>query len=229
MTQPFHLILLPGLGADERLFGPQRRAFPGLEVPRWIAPRGRESLSAYAGRLAAVLRPERPLVLGGVSLGGMVALELASHLRPAALVLVATCRTPRAIAPWLRFCAGLAGSLPERLVGWSKPMAPLTAGRLSGCGRRHAGLVARMYQDADSGFMHWACHAVLGWQPLRQIACPVFQIHGAADRMIPAISVRADVLVPGGGHLINLTHAEVVNRFIAAAAEQAISVSERST
>jgi pimeloyl-ACP methyl ester carboxylesterase len=222
MPPSFHLMLLPGLGADERLFGPQREAFPGLEVPPWITPRPRESLPAYARRLAAGLRPGQPLVLGGVSLGGMVALELAGHLHPAAVVLIATCRTPRAIAPWLRLCAGVAGALPRRLIDCSKPMAPLATGRTSGCGRQHASLAARMYQDADSRFMHWACRAVLGWQPTPKLDCPVFQIHGGADRVIPAIRAGADVVVPGGGHLINLTHAEVVNRFIAAAAEKTI-------
>lgn len=225
MPDAYTLLLLPGLGADERMFEPQRRAFSRLETPRWIPPHPHETLSAYAGRFAARLRPGRPLILGGVSLGGMVALEMAAHLRPAAVVLVASCRAPQAIARSLRGCAAFAGLMPCRMVEWTKPLAPLSAGRFSGCGRENVGLVVRMYQEADSAFMHWACRAVLGWRGPAAIPCPVFQIHGAADRVIPAARTRADRVVPGGGHLINLTHAEAVNRFIAEAAQRVLGPS----
>lgn len=221
MPQPFHLMLLPGLGADARLFGPQRTAFPDLEVPRWIDPRGQERLVDYAGRLAANLRPPRPLVLGGVSLGGMVAWELARHLNPDALVLIATCRTPRSIARWFRLCGAVGGRMPEVLIERSKPFSVLTAGRLSGAGP-HAALCMRMYCDSNPRFVRWASRAVLDWRPSPSAPCRVFQIHGARDRVIPARGVPADLVVPGGGHLINLTHADVVNRFIAAAAEESI-------
>ena len=39
MSNSHQLLLLPGLGADRRLFEPQRQAFPQLVVPPWIPPR----------------------------------------------------------------------------------------------------------------------------------------------------------------------------------------------
>ena len=88
-----HFVLLTGLGADERLFNAQRAAFPGLVTPRWIAPWPREGLAEYAERFAAEIPISRPLVLGGCSLGGMVAYEMAHVLRPDALVLIASAVT----------------------------------------------------------------------------------------------------------------------------------------
>jgi pimeloyl-ACP methyl ester carboxylesterase len=221
MQRPFHLVLLPGLGADHRLFDSQREAFPDLEVPPWIEPRPREPLADYAQRLAHTLRPSRPLVLGGVSLGGMVAWELARHLNPAALVLIATCRAPRSISPWFRLFAALGGRMPEMLVQATKPFSVLTAGRLSGAGP-HASLCLRMYRDSNPRFVRWAAGAVVDWKPCPSVACPVFQIHGACDRIIPSRRVSADLVVPAGGHLINITHAPLVNRFIAAAAAKSL-------
>jgi len=217
MERPFHLLLLPGLGADHRMFAPQLEAFPQLEVPPWIEPRRREPLPDYAQRLAETLRPSRPLVLGGVSLGGMVAWELARHLQPEALVLIATCRTPRAVAPLLRLCAAIGGRMPELLVQGTKPLSVFTAGRLSGAGQ-HWPQCVRMYRDSNPRFVRWACRALLEWQPCASVACPVFQIHGACDHIIPARGVPADQLIPDGGHLINVTHAPLVNRFLAEAA-----------
>jgi pimeloyl-ACP methyl ester carboxylesterase len=45
---------------------------------------------------------------------------------------------------------------------------------------------------------------------------PVYQIHGADDELIPVKRVKADVVVAGAGHLVNVTHAEAVNAFLAA-------------
>src|SRR6185503_21033432 len=83
------LVLLPGLGADAALFEPQRAAFPGLEVPPWLDPHPGETLPAFAARMADRVGPTGPLVLGGVSFGGMVALEMARLVQPRAVVLVA--------------------------------------------------------------------------------------------------------------------------------------------
>ena len=40
------LVLFPGLAADARLFEPQRRAFPQLEVPPWLMPLADERLES---------------------------------------------------------------------------------------------------------------------------------------------------------------------------------------
>ncbi|MFZ1934503.1 MAG: thioesterase domain-containing protein, partial [Thermoguttaceae bacterium] len=84
MNSTLQLILLPGLGADHRLLEPQRAAFPQLIVPPWIPPRKHESLPQYAERMAQTVAPPHdvPLVLGGVSFGGMLAYEMARWLKP---------------------------------------------------------------------------------------------------------------------------------------------------
>src|SRR4051812_19762115 len=102
------LILLPGLGADERMFAPQRATFPRLEVPRWLTPQPRESLPDYARRMAAGIDPSEPLFLGGSSFGGMVALEMARHVRPRAVFLIGSCRAATASVPWMLRFAGRA-------------------------------------------------------------------------------------------------------------------------
>jgi predicted esterase len=55
--------------------------------------------------------------------------------------------------------------------------------------------------------------AVLDWKPTAINGVPVYRIHGASDLVIPARLVTADTIVPGG-HLINMSHADEVNRFI---------------
>src|SRR3954453_4565175 len=91
------------MGADERVFGPQREAFPTLRVPRWIDPGRCESLASYAGRIAREIDPGVPFYVGGASFGGMVAVEAARHL-PHLLgcFLVGSVRSPRELPSRLR-------------------------------------------------------------------------------------------------------------------------------
>ena len=46
------------------------------------------------------------------------------------------------------------------------------------------------------------------------LGIPVVHLHGDRDRVLPASLTRPDVLVPGGGHVLPLTHPETVNEFL---------------
>ncbi len=216
MSPAFQLILLPGLGADHRLLEPQRAAFPQLIVPPWIPPRKNESLPQYAERMAekVVQSHNVPLVLGGVSFGGMLAYEMARYLKPDAVVLIASCRKRESLRPIYAPGRWLLPLIPVQ--AWS--VAKLLSGPVMRI--RHRTSVARrelliaMFKDTDSRFMHWTLQAILRWQPTPLADIPVFQIHGSRDPLIPARRVEADVMIPNGGHLINVTHAEEVNAFV---------------
>lgn len=217
MTREFELVLLPGLGCDGRLFEPQRPAFPDLIVPPWITPEVNETLPHYAERLASTIVPtgRGPLILGGMSLGGMMAYEVARHLRPRAVVQIATCRDRRGLRQLWRASVPLLDWLPVGTWSIAKMLAPPVV-TVAGCfGARDRKLAVTMFQEMDSAFMHWALAALLRWDPLPLPDIPVFQIHGRRDFLIPANCVEADVYIPDGGHMINITHAEQVNAFLA--------------
>jgi pimeloyl-ACP methyl ester carboxylesterase len=192
-------------------------------VPAWIPPIKNESLPKYAARMAEAITPspDAPLILGGVSLGGMLAYEMARHLKPDAVVLIASCRTRQALRPIFR-----ASRLPLPLIpiqAWSiaKMLSgPVVRIRL-GVPPKQKELAIRMFKEMDSRFMHWALQAILRWQPTPLAGIRVLQIHGGRDPLIPARRVNADVIIPEGGHLINVSHAREVNAFVRQASEQA--------
>jgi len=216
---PFELILLPGLGADRRQFEPQRMAFPDLLVPPWIVPRKRETLVDYAARLAETIVPTRPMVLGGSSFGGMVAYEMASYLRPEAVVLIGSCRSPQALRPMLRRLRPLLPLVAVQVFALAQWMSPLGVRVFSPFTPEQKRLCVAMFREIDCGFMKWACRAILDWVPSGPPPVPVFQIHGQEDRVMPVRLAAADEVIPDGGHLINLTHAQQVNAFIMKAVE----------
>lgn len=220
MKPAFQLILLPGLGADHRLLEPQRREFPHLMVPAWISPRDNESLPEYAARMADTVRPspDLPLILGGVSFGGMMAHEMARHLRPEAVVLIASCRTREGLRPVYRIGRWLLPWVPAQTWGIAKLFAGPTMRTTSRTSAQQQDLLVAMFREMDSRFMHWVLQAILRWEPTPLENVRVLQIHGRRDLLIPARRVWADRLIPDGGHLINVTHAQETNAFVARAA-----------
>jgi pimeloyl-ACP methyl ester carboxylesterase len=216
MNSTFQLILLPGLGADYRLLEPQRAAFPQLIVPPWIPPQSNESLPHYAKRMAETITPSRdaPLILGGVSFGGMLAYEMARYLKPDAVVLIASCRNRESLRPvyapgrWLLSLTPACTWNVAKLLSW--PVLRLQ--HPTSVAKRE--LLGQMFRQSDSRFMHWTLHAILRWNPTPLEGIPVRQVHGGRDPLIPARRVQADLTIPNGGHLINLTHADKVNAFL---------------
>ncbi len=209
------LILLPGLGTDARLFEPQRRAFERLEVPDWLPPERNESLADYARRMAEGIDATPRFYLGGMSLGGMVAFEMAKVLEPECVFLIAS-STSTAYVPWQhRFNAWLLRWLPFNPLRRKSKLMRCSVPRLGARTPEQEKLAADMLRDADPAFMRWAVLAIVGWRPVGEPTCPVYCIHGSDDRLIPLRAVRAGRVVEGGGHLINLTHADEVNAFLA--------------
>lgn len=212
MSANLPMILLPGMAADERLFGAQLDRFPNLRVPAWIDPRPRESLRAYAGRLARAVDPGRPCVVGGASFGGIVAQELAAHLPAVACVLIGSIRSPDELPRRWRALRPLARLGPERLGRLAGVAARFGESLLSPATARRLRRLAR----PEAAFVRWAVCAVLRWAPgpaARRVR--VFHIHGERDRTLPAALTRPDVIVPGGAHALTLFNAAAVNDFLA--------------
>ncbi len=73
-----------------------------------------------------------------------------------------------------------------------------------------------MFADSTARFVRWGIAAITAWPGAEGLAVPVYHIHGSEDELIPIQAVQPDQVIPGGGHLINVTHAAEVNAFLAA-------------
>ncbi len=222
---PARLVLLPGLGANHELFTPQKRVFgDALETPDFIPPTSaNESIGSYAQRWAPMLKSQagddRPVIVGGISLGGMVAVEMAEALGAMGVVLVSSARRDAGVSLRSRVADLLgkpipAAAGPKLLSAMSLPFA-----LLDGLDDDEYTLVKRMAAAADPRVLKWGCGAIADWEFAGPIRVPIHQIHGSKDCILPP-NGDADVEIRGGGHLINLTHPQTVNRFIGDAVQK---------
>jgi len=217
------IVLFPGLGADPRMFYRQKRALgEDLECPDWLSPKPGESFDDYTRRWAQRLQPEpgdvRPLFLAGVSFGGMVAMQMARHLRPTAVILIGSCRSAAAKPKRWQAARRISDLIPDRLMGRRVfALAALWVALLDGLDDTNRPLLMRMAADSDPARMRFSGHACADWSLMSRNDPdfpPVHQIHGRHDPIIPLHPGDPDTIIPDGRHLIHFSHPLTVNRYI---------------
>ncbi|WP_133274412.1 alpha/beta fold hydrolase [Hymenobacter radiodurans] len=204
--------LIPGLGADERVFHKLRPLLHGpSQVLEWLKPIGDEPLPDYVRRMAAAIPEDQVCFVVGVSFGGVVAQEIC-RIRP-------------------RACAVLVSSIPDadrlpallRLIRATrvyKLVPPPLLKLFPWAGRWYFGIddnleykiFKAILRDMDSAYTSWAIKRLLHWDSTGVGSC--VQILGSRDRVFPPSPAPVDYLIPGGTHFMVLTHAQEISQIL---------------
>ena len=206
---PVNVYFISGMGADHRAFSyiTLPKGFEAIHMP-WIKPVKNEPLAAYALRLAGAIRTSEPFILVGLSMGGMMAVEIAKKFPPVCIVLISSIPQSGQLPGYYRVAAALnAGflfppSLLKKLAGLKKAISPASK------------LVREMFRDCDDEFFKWAMTAVPGWDN-HQVPQPLYHIHGKKDLVLPIRLTHPTQAVAWAGHMLVMTHPTVVNAFLA--------------
>jgi len=211
---PPHLLLIPGLGVDGRLFQPQRALPFEVITPVMPDPMEFESIGHYAWRLTREIEPRENLWIGGMSFGGMLALEAARYLKPRGVFLIASTRRGDAHALLFQWLAKFTSSISTKMIRRLLYFAPLLVRIVGRPNREQRKLLLKLVGDAHLNVTRWGARAAMNYVYADDLGCPIYQIHGAIDRLVPVQNVRADFVVPSAGHVVNVTRAEVVNEYL---------------
>lgn len=231
---PGKIVLLPGLGADAGLFEPQRRAFgERLMVPAWVEPDANDSVAEYALRWGAVIRerldeeaPGEPVLLGGVSFGGMIALDMAGVVGAKGVVVIGGCVSPDEVSARTLLAQRIGSAVPRTAWGLTLKALALPFAKLDGLGDDDTKLLREIAGRVDVGLLDWGGGALRDWTGPEHLdaGMPVFRMHGRQDWVIPCPRDGVDVVLPDGRHLINLSHEKSVNAFLAEKAQALFAV-----
>lgn len=201
--------LLPGLGADHRLFTRLKldvAAVHHLDHP--IVPRG-APLKDFAEALEPRIDASRPHVLIGVSMGGMVAQELAAITRPAQVILISSWKGPEEM-PWsIRL---LRGTHPERVLTRAviTRSLPVVRWEMGVSGPEETALFDALVKACPVESLKTQINACLTWPGPEHSVDQLVHIHGDKDRLMPIGSIKEPVVIKGGTHFMVFNKAREV-------------------
>ncbi len=204
-----NVFFLSGLGADRRVFDYLNLPGHNLHHVIWVQPVRGETIADYAGRLVPQIHGDNP-VLVGVSFGGMIALEIANIMKVEMVILISSARSPRDIPGYFKLMASL------RFYKFIRPKPIRTANPimfwLFGVDKKEQKLLlAAIMADTDESFFAWAVESIPSWKG-NIPSCKIIQIHGTRDRILTFRT--ADYVVPDGGHLMIVTHADEISQIL---------------
>jgi pimeloyl-ACP methyl ester carboxylesterase len=205
------IYLIPGLGADGRMYTPQLRVLKNAVVLEHQKPLQGETLIQYAKRLCDKVDTSKPFILIGTSLGGIIAIEMARIIHPDRVILISSVKHRGELPGWIRSMKHL--RLHRLLSGDS--FVRFSSANIQRLITKRDTAVAKllidMHASADPDFVSWAINEVVNWGGTDDYPQGIIHIHGTRDRLFPHSRIKNAVHIKGGSHVMGLTQAQDVN------------------
>lgn len=203
---------ISGIGADYRMFT-HIRPPEGYQVAyiHWIPPRKDESLGAYAFRLIDQIDTSEPFVLIGLSLGGIMAVEMAKRIAPQSTIIISSIPLSSHLPPYFRVAGklGLGKVVPPALLKAATSIKHFLTMKTPD----NRKIIQSVIWSGDDEFIHWALNAVLEWNNT-EIPSPLYHVHGTRDEVFPIGFTHPTHIIPKAGHMFLLSQPEEINNLL---------------
>lgn len=210
--KPF-VYLIPGQGSDCRLFnaidlGPE---YETKCIQHGIPDEGM-TMSQYAKEFLHQIDTTRSFVLVGVSLGGMLSVEINELCSPDQVILISSAKSRNELPLRYRFQE-------------SVPVYELVSGNMSKKGalilqpivepdrNNEEEVFVSMLEDKHPDFLKRTIAMIMEWDKV-DYPDDIIHIHGDNDKTIPIRNVNYDYLVKGGSHMMTLTRGNEISKII---------------
>ncbi|MEO5991502.1 MAG: alpha/beta hydrolase [Ferruginibacter sp.] len=203
---------ISGLGADKRVFKNihlNNNFQP--EYLDWIQPNKSETLKEYSLRLALKINFAEPFALVGLSMGGMVAVEIAKQYKVKKLILLSSVPTSNELPLLYKLSSRFKfhKMLPTILF---KSASVLKWVFITDTNENKK-LMRQIIIDSDTYFVKWALNAIVSWKN-DEVPEKLFHIHGDDDFLLPLKNTSATHVVKGGSNMMVLNQAQKISFII---------------
>ncbi|MCK5136937.1 MAG: alpha/beta hydrolase [Bacteroidales bacterium] len=207
------IYLFPGQGSDARLFK-HFRIPVGFDTTHiaYPVPDRKESLATYALRFILEIDTTSPFILIGVSLGGMICIELADTLTPERVIIISSAKRSTELPGRYTFQQKipLYRIIPKRL---TKGGARLLQGIVEPDRKHDKETFKEMLKAKDPLYLKRTVDMIVNWNRT-EYPDQVVHIHGDKDHTIPIKNVQYNYLVEDGSHMMMVTRANEINQII---------------
>lgn len=213
-TGKTNVYLIPGQGSDYRIFDSLYLAnqYNIIHVQHAIPEEGM-TMSEYALVLFDQIDTSSQYILIGVSLGGMLAVEMNEFHTPEKTIIISSAKCRK--------------ELPDRyLLQEYLPVYQLVSDDRCKKGalflqpivepdrNNQKETFVSMLENKDPLFLKRTITMILTWQRTNY-SDEIIHIHGDKDRTIPVRNVNYDYLIENGSHMMTLTKGPMIGRLIA--------------
>ncbi|RFS25003.1 alpha/beta hydrolase [Chitinophaga silvatica] len=209
-----HLYLISGLGADERIFA--NLIFPAdykIHYLPWISPLPSEPINQYAARMAENIQVDGPVVLLGVSFGGIMSQEIAKQIPVSQNILISSIKHSNEKPPYYKWIKSLGiQNLPDQILYRHRSL--IVKRFLNTETEWEKKLVNEYLQKQDYTFTRWAVNTILNWEN-QEVPDNLIHIHGNKDWPFPIKYITPTHLIENAGHFMVLNRAAVINQILA--------------
>jgi len=207
--------LISGLGADRRLF--KHIKLPAnceVILVDWHIPASDDTLTSYAQSIVKQYDIQNNSTVIGVSLGGMISVEIAKQVKLDKVILISSIKTDSE-APWyfkffrdLPVYKAIPGKLMTHVGFLIKPMF----GKMA---PDDLALFKSMLRNSSPIFLKWAMQAVLHWENAENIP-NLYHIIGGKDLVFPHQNIKnPTAVIKGGTHIMVFDKAGDINALLA--------------
>lgn len=206
-----HIYCISGFSADERTFSKLDFNGHSLHFIPWLIPEKKENIGAYANRMSKSIHHQNPIFFG-LSFGGMMCIEIAKIIDPKKVIIVSSIKTYHELPGWMRLSGALKLDkiFPMRTI---RIIEPLENHNL-GIETEEELQLARAYRrNVNQQYTNWAIHQIINWKNEWKPKM-LYHLHGGKDHIFPIGKIKADFVIPDGGHFMIMNRSNQVNAFL---------------
>ncbi len=200
------------MGANSKVF--DRLLFDSykLHFIEWIIPEKNESIQNYAKRMAKDIDVSKPVILVGMSFGGIMVQEISKFINTEKIILISTVKT-RSELPLLykvSSALGLHKLIPSIFFHNTNLIAKTLFGRSTPSIIK---TLEEYFTMRDIRYSRWAIDKVVNWKQTK-FHKNILHLHGTKDYVFPAKYIRNATFIERGTHLMIFTNADELNKHI---------------
>lgn len=216
-VESINYYLIPGMGADERLFSNFSLQYGTVTKLNWIPHEDSRNLSDYAALMSKRVTTENNIIIGS-SMGGMVAVEMAKIINPLSTILVSAPtgrhQFPRVLKTFdfIKLHRALTPSQVMRIAG----LADLFMGFKT---PEQRAMFYDMLKSNGPEFLHFSIGAVLGWKNKEVPPGDFIQLIGTQDKLFDPRKIPGSIPLEGKGHFAAFEAGDqlsaIINEYVA--------------
>jgi hypothetical protein len=210
-SQTTTIYFLPGQGADRHLF--DSLSIDGeytKKVIEYGTPKKNTTMKAFAQEIACQIDTTEAFILVGVSLGGMICVELNELVHPKKTILISSAKNVTELPFRYRFQQKIPiyKIVPGiMMLGFAKILQPIVEPDSKKCKKTFQNMLSKK----TGSYMKNTVSMIINWERTTN-STELVHIHGTKDHTIPMRNIVEPVIqVENGSHMMTLTNALVIS------------------